>query len=222
MKFDLHCHTKEGSIDSKVALATYVSTLKQKGYSGMMITDHDSYKGCQTWDKIKDNPECQDFTVIKGIEYDTRDAGHFLVIMPDGIELDVLQIRGMKLRTLIKIVHHYGGILGPAHPYGVRCSSAMLFKTLAKEPNIVREFDFIETFNTCESPLSNILARKMALKFGKPGIGGTDAHEEKYLGMAHTEIDAHITCNNDMISAILAHRIVDCGGTEREFTKRQR
>ncbi len=138
MKFDLHCHTKEGSIDSKVALATYVSTLKQKGYSGMMITDHDSYKGCQTWDKIKDNPECQDFTVIKGIEYDTRDAGHFLVIMPDGIELDVLQIRGMKLRTLIKIVHHYGGILGPAHPYGVRCSSAMLFKTLAKEPNIVR------------------------------------------------------------------------------------
>ena len=108
----------------------------------MMITDHDSYKGCQAWDKIKDNPECQNFTVIKGIEYDTRDAGHFLVIMPDGVELDVLCLRGMKLKTLIKIVHHYGGILGPAHPYGVRCSSAMLFRTLAKEPHIVREFDF--------------------------------------------------------------------------------
>jgi predicted metal-dependent phosphoesterase TrpH len=220
VKFDLHCHTREGSIDSKVPLTTYVTTLKEKGYSGMMITDHDSYKGCQAWDKIKDNPECQNFTVIKGIEYDTRDAGHFLVIMPDGVELDVLCLRGMKLKTLIKIVHHYGGILGPAHPYGVRCSSAMLFKTLAKEPHLVREFDFIETFNTCESPLSNILARKMALKFGKPGIGGTDAHEEKYLGMAHTEIDANITCNNDMISAILAHRIVDCGGTEREFTRK--
>ena len=60
----------------------------------------------------------------------------------------------------------------------------------------------------------------MALKFGKPGIAGTDAHEEKYLGMAHTEIDANITCNNDMISAMLAHQIVDCGGTEREFTRK--
>lgn len=186
----------------------------------MMITDHDTYKGCHRWDEIKDLPECQDFVVIKGIEYDTKDAGHFLVIMPDGIELGVLKLRGMKLRTLIKIVHHYGGILGPAHPYGVRSSSAMLFKRMATDPQLIHEFDFIETFNTCESPLSNILARKMALKYGKPGIGGTDAHEEKYLGMAYTELDANITCNDDMIQALLDYRVVDCGGTERGLTKK--
>lgn len=220
MKFDMHCHTKVGSIDSKVSLETYVQTLKSMNYSGMMITDHDSYKGCQVWDNIKNNQECQDFTVIKGIEYDTKDAGHFIVIMPDDSLLDVLCVRGMRLKTLIKIVHRYGGILGPAHPYGVRSSSAMLFKTLVKDPTLLHAFDFIETFNTCESPLSNLLARKLAIKYGKPGIGGTDAHEERYLGMAYTEIDADIRCNNDMISAIKAYRIVDCGGTERAETRK--
>ncbi|MGI6721703.1 MAG: PHP-associated domain-containing protein [Anaerovoracaceae bacterium] len=216
MKFDMHCHIKGGSIDSRVSLERFIELLKEHNFDGMMISDHDSYRACKYWDRIKHRPEYKDFVVIKGIEYDTRDAGHFLVIMPDGVLLPVLTIRGMKLERLIRIVHHYGGILGPAHPYGVRSSSAMLFKTLAIRPQMIREFDFIETFNTCESHLSNVLAHKLAGKYGKIGTGGTDAHVEKYIGMAYTEIDARITCNNDMIRAILEHRIVDAGGTERE------
>ncbi len=220
MKFDLHCHTKVGSIDSKVPLETYVIQLKKQGYNGIMITDHDSYKGCHHWDKIKDNPEYKDFTVIKGIEYDTKDAGHFLVIMPEYALLHVLEIRGMKLKTLIRIVHYYGGLLGPAHPYGVRSSSAMLFKQLAKNPLLIHEFDFIETFNACESPLSNILAEKLAQKYGKMGLGGSDTHEEAYLGMGYTEIDASIGSNEDMIAAIKNNRVVQAGGKERETTKK--
>lgn len=218
MKFDMHCHIKGGSIDSRVTLERYIELLQAHEFDGMMITDHDSYRACRYWDKIRHRPEYQDFVVIKGVEYDTRDAGHFLVIMPDGILLPVLTIRGMPLKKLIRIVHHYGGLLGPAHPYGVRSSSAMLFKTLAKTPRLIREFDFIETFNTCESPLSNVLAHKMAGKYGKIGTGGTDAHAEEYIGMGYTEIDARIRCNNDMIRAIRERRIVDAGGIEREAT----
>lgn len=222
MKFDLHCHTKIGSIDSKVSLETYARVLKSKGFSGMMISDHDSYKGCHQWDRLKTLPQFRDFTVIKGVEYDTQDAGHFLVVMPDGVELGVLRIRGMKLHRLLKLVHNHNGILGPAHPYGVRSSSAMLFKTLARNPKLIHQFDFVEVFNTCESPLSNVLARKMASKYGKPGIGGSDAHEEKYLGMAFTEIDGHIKTNNDFINAIKTYRVVDCGGVERGITRKSK
>lgn len=222
MKFDLHCHIKGGSIDSRVSLEKYIELLKEHGFDGMMITDHDTYRACKYWDRIKDQPEFKDFTVIKGVEYDTRDAGHFLVIMPDGLLLPVLTIRGMKLKRLIRIVHHYGGLLGPAHPYGVRSSSAMLFKRLAKEPSMIRDFDFIETFNTCESPLSNVLAHKMAGKYSKIGLGGTDSHVEEYIGMGYTEIDDHIRCNNDMIRAIRERRIVDAGGIEREATVKSR
>ena len=45
MKFDLHCHTKEGSIDSKVTIERYIEILKDKGFDGFLITDHKSYNG---------------------------------------------------------------------------------------------------------------------------------------------------------------------------------
>ncbi|MGI6737585.1 MAG: PHP-associated domain-containing protein [Anaerovoracaceae bacterium] len=218
MKFDLHCHIKGGSIDSRVSLERYIQLLKEQHFDGMMITDHDSYRACKYWDKIKNRPEYRDFTVIRGVEYDTKDAGHFLVIMPDDLYLPVLTIRGMDVARLIRIVHQYGGLLGPAHPYGVRSSSAMLFSYMSQHPHSIREIDFIETFNTCEAPLSNVLAHKMAGKYGKVGLGGTDSHAERYIGMGFTEIDARVTCNNDLIRAIREKRIVHAGGTERKAT----
>ena len=37
MKFDMHCHVKEGSIDSKVALCDYIRQLKEQGFAGTEI-----------------------------------------------------------------------------------------------------------------------------------------------------------------------------------------
>lgn len=48
MKLDMHCHVKEGSIDSKVSLDEYITLLKERGFDGMLITDHDTYKGIPT------------------------------------------------------------------------------------------------------------------------------------------------------------------------------
>ena len=126
MKFDMHCHTRAGSIDSKVETARYIELLKEQGFDGMLITDHDSYKGYYDWLSTRDSmpDEIKDFVVLKGVEYDTKDAGHFIVILPDHVHLHVLQIRGMSVENLVKIVHGVGGILGPAHPFGARSSSA--------------------------------------------------------------------------------------------------
>ena len=49
MKLDMHCHTKEGSLDGKVPLEQYIELLKSQGFQGMLITDHDSYKGYRHW-----------------------------------------------------------------------------------------------------------------------------------------------------------------------------
>ena len=43
MKIDMHCHVKEGSIDSRVGIEEYIEILKKKGFQGMVITDHDTY-----------------------------------------------------------------------------------------------------------------------------------------------------------------------------------
>ena len=72
MKFDMHCHTKEGSPDGKVPVEEFIDILIENGYDGMLVTDHDSYNGYRAWRR---NPVCQrkqDFTVLRGIEVAPR------------------------------------------------------------------------------------------------------------------------------------------------------
>lgn len=218
LKFDLHCHTKEGSFDSKVPVSEFADKFMRLGFDGFMISDHNSYRGCRAWDKIKHDPKYSGFTVIRGIEYDTKDAGHILVIMPDDLYLPILRIRGMRCRKLINVVHAYGGILGPAHPCGVSTSSAMGFKLM--DISLFEEFDFVETFNTCEFPRSNRQACDLAEKYGLVTFAGSDAHVDEYIGMACTTIDADIRCNNDLIEAVLAEAPIHAGGRERGITKK--
>ena len=207
MKFDMHCHTKGGSIDSSVSVERYIELLSAQGFDGMLITDHDSYKGYRKWLKSGKESKGGDFRVLAGIEYDTKDAGHFLVIMPDHLHLKILQVRGMPVDLLIHIVHTFGGILGPAHPFGNRSSSAMFFKKLKQHPEILHKVDFIEGFNTCEKKESNYAASELAEKLKKPCLGGSDAHDEAYVGMAYTLFDCDITSNNDLIKAIREGRL---------------
>ena len=49
MKFDMHCHTKEGSMDGKVMIEEYIRVLKEKGFGGMLVSDHNSYNGYREW-----------------------------------------------------------------------------------------------------------------------------------------------------------------------------
>ena len=108
MKIDMHCHVKEGSIDSRVGIEEYITILKEHGFQGMVITDHDTYNGYRYWKKNLKGKKHTDFVVLKGIEYDTRDAGHILVIMPEGVKMRLLEMRGMPLALLIDLVHRNG------------------------------------------------------------------------------------------------------------------
>ena len=217
----MHCHTRAGSIDARLPIDEYIRLLKAKGFAGMLVTDHTSYKGYRCWHR-NHAADTADFVVLKGIEYDTRDAGHFIVIMPDDVHLKLLQLRGLSIRQLEKLVHRFGGILGPAHPFGPRSSSAMFGFTMRRHPEIIETFDFVEGFNTCERPHANHFAQYIAKKYGKPCIGGSDSHKAEYVGSAYTAFSEPITCNNDLIMAIKEHRIAGYGGTEREYLKKHR
>ena len=105
MKLDMHCHVKEGSIDSKVSLDEYITLLKERGFDGMLITDHDTYKGYRHWKYQMKGKVHDDFVVLKGIEYDTCDGGHILCIMPEGVKMRLLELRGLPVAVLIDFVH---------------------------------------------------------------------------------------------------------------------
>lgn len=216
----MHCHTKAGSIDSKIAIEDYIEILKSKGFDGMLVTDHDSYKGYRYWERLENKDT--NFTVLMGVEYDTKDAGHFLVIMPDGVELSVLQIRGMSIETLINVVHSHGGVLGPAHPFGARSSSAMFCRKMKNNSDILGKCDFFEGFNTCETPIANWVAQNFADKFGKQCIGGSDSHKASYVGMAYTDFAFDIESNDDLIAAVKQRAIEGFGGQERIFLSKHK
>lgn len=215
MKLDMHCHTKEGSIDAKVGMMDYARKLKAEGFDGMVVTDHNSYNGYRAW---RDAPELQkqelgDFRVFKGIEYDTRNGGHILVILPEGMKSRLIEIRGMAVEHLIEEVHGLGGILGPAHPYGTGYFAIMHTNIIKKQKELLNQFDFVETFNSYSGPVANGQAKKLAKTINKPGVAGSDAHTNLMVGTTATFLSCRVNNNNELIQAIKRNHIAKVGMT---------
>lgn len=215
MKLDMHCHTKEGSPDGKLPLLENISILKKKGYQGMLITDHNSYRAHRCYQKLKKKPK--DFVVLKGIEYDTINAGHMLIIMPTGVTLPILEIRGLPLILLIEIVHFYGGIIGPAHPYGERFLSICNTLRGKLSEHIYRKFDFLEGYNACEDADSNMKAMTLAKKHGLPCFGGSDSHKGDCAGLGYTVLQEDISSETELIRYIRSGKSTMIGG--RHYTR---
>lgn len=216
MKLDMHCHTKEGSPDGKLGLLENIEILKQKGYHGMLISDHDSYKAHRYYQKLTDKPE--DFVVLKGIEYDTIDAGHMLIIMPADVKLPLLELRGLPVILLIEIVHHHGGIIGPAHPCGERFLSICNTHRGKVSKNIYKKFDFVEGYNACEDADSNIRAMQLAEEYDLPCFGGSDSHKPDSAGLGYTILQENIANETDLINYIRSGKPTIAGGVHYEHT----
>lgn len=198
MKIDMHCHVAEGSSDSKVTLREYINSLKEQGFDGMLITDHDSYDGYRYYeDNIKD--EIEDFVVLKGIEYDTFNAGHFIVILPSYVNLGILEHKGLPVRSLIHIVHSYGGILGPAHPCGEPFLSIFSTGRFKKVHSIAKDFDFIEGFNCGEDEICNERACEIAKEYDLPITSGSDSHRIDCVGLAYTILEEDVKTVDELI-----------------------
>lgn len=236
MKFDMHCHTKEGSMDGKVPLIQFATALKEMGFGGMLVSDHNSYNGYRVWKRYKEKVKkagydeysdiesgsgnesdsitrlLRDFVVLKGIEYDTIDAGHILVIMPTGCKLRILELRGLPVQLLIEIVHKNGGILGPAHPCGEKYLSITNTRKHRHQLSVMDKFDFVEGFNACESEESNRKAMELAEDFGKTAFGGSDAHKADCVGLGYTEFGCKIRDESDVIACVRECGKISCGG----------
>ena len=224
MKFDMHCHTKEGSLDGKVTVEEFIQTLIDRGYDGMLVSDHNSYNGYRAWKKIADAKWFRDFVVLKGIEYDTIDAGHILVIMPEGVKLKILELRGLPVNFLIDIVHKHGGILGPAHPCGEKYLSITNTRQFRSRLAVMDKFDFLEGFNACESEESNAIAMEIAAEHGLPVFGGSDAHKRDCIGLGYTEFKEDISCESDLIRLLRnkGAAMCTCGGEYYRGTTKEK
>jgi len=221
MKLDMHCHTKEGSVDGKIPIEEYIKSLIAQGYDGMLVTDHDSYGGYRYYLKNLKS-KYKDFTVFMGIEYATGNAGHMIVIMPRGMYIPILEIKGMPVQALIRLVHFYGGIIGPAHPFGE--PNLSMFSTLRfkKKYEYISKFDFIEGYNCGEDDKTNQKAQAIAKEYHTPATGGSDSHIIENVGLAYTILDESPKNNDELIEYIKARKPMACGGTQFMGTLKQK
>lgn len=198
MKIETHLHTKEGSSDSMVSSDSTIQLLREKEYDGMIVTDHNSYRGYESI--IKRNHE--GFVILKGIEYDTSDAGHMLIILPSKVNNNIFTHKGMNIRNTIKIVRSLGGIIGPAHPFDYYRLGMLNNGKWFKNISMLREFDFIEGFNSCGSRLGNHKSAILTQAFNKPMFGGSDSHRKDSVGSTHTLLPDNVKNEDDLIELV--------------------
>lgn len=224
MKIDMHCHIQEGSMDGQVSLVKYIDKLISLGFGGMVITDHGTYSGYNYWRNNIRGRFHPDFKVFRGMEYDTSDYGHFIVIMPEDVDLPILELRGLTIKKLVKIVHFYGGVLGPAHPCGEPILSFYnnKFRLRWEKDKLLQNFDFIEVYNACESAKSNAAAKRLAIQYRKPGVGGSDAHSIGCVGLGYTRVPAAIKTETDLIDYLRTKPRIKSGGERYCHTAKDR
>ena len=212
--YETHMHTSEGSGCGANSAAEQVRAYKERGYQGIIITDHfiNGYSTCPrsrnlSWEQkmnyvvsgykaAKKEGDKWGLDVFLGWEYTIKGSDFltygldwdFLISYPD---LDRLEIQEYSA-----LVREHGGFIAQAHPF--RDQSYIQNKF----PASPQYLDAVEVFNASDPSYTNGKAMAFAKKHDLPVQAGSDAH---YVGirfasgisMNHRAKDIH-----DIIDAI--------------------
>lgn len=202
MKIDMHVHTQEGSPCSRVPVKLLVDKLKEKGFDGVLLTDHESIKGFRHLRSSFGLPD--DFVVLRGFECTTT-LGDMLVILPTE---EVIPYRDdMTPFALIEMVHEKGGVVGIAHMFRDIVSIGNNARSFEELETIVQRADFIEVENGGATADANFTAWWWAKQYFKPQTKGSDSHILSGVGKTGTVFLGDIKNEQDLIRAIQNNRI---------------
>ncbi len=191
MLIDLHCHTKVYSPCSALTPDALVRAARARGLDGVCITEHDAL-----WplDDIERLAAEMRFVVLRGIEA-TTEVGHVLVF---GVSRHDPAMA--TLNALHRIVREEDGLMYLAHPsrrYG-----------MLPPDDLASVFDSVEAQNGTEGILQNENATRVARGLALPGIGGSDCHAVREVGVCATEFDDDVRDEAAFLRALRLGRYV--------------
>jgi predicted metal-dependent phosphoesterase TrpH len=171
---DLHVHTSF-SKDGESSIEEIIKRAEKVGLDAIAVADHDTVDGAIAALNISTR-----LIIIPGIEISTR-QGHIIAL---GITEKIPS--GLDVMDTIIHAHQKGALVILPHPYhmwrhgvGRKLRSALF------------AVDAIEVFNSRYIVGSaNLKAARMARRIGKPCVGGSDAHNARYIGFGRTLVDA--------------------------------
>ena len=210
--YETHIHSSEVSGCAILTATGQVEHFKQKGYTGIIFTDHfiNGYSNCPrnlSWyDKMKftasgyeiakKEGDKRGLDVFFGWEF-TIKGSDFLTY---GLDMDFLfafpDLDRFPIEKYSAVVRENGGFIAQAHPYKDE------YWIQNKLPADYRLIDAVEVYNSSIPDIANERALRFALKHNLPMQAGTDSHgryEEFYSG-----IELHDKAVNifDIINAV--------------------
>lgn len=211
--YETHLHTCEGSKCGRLHGEDYISYLIDRGYSGLIVTDH-FFNGntsvdsglsweervsiyCSGYERALRASEGTDFTVMFGVEFNFIKDEYLLYGIDKQWLLDNECIMKMTRHELFDAVHKAGGIMVQAHPFRERdyLSSIKLSPDTA---------DCIEVYNAANSANMNALAFEYCVRLGLPMTSGSDIHDYRPGAMGGMLFEKKINSIEDYINAVMS------------------
>ena len=178
---------------------------------GVSVDSLDTEKKWQTHITVKPGEFVSGGTIIAEVQ-ETQAIVHKSMVPPN--------ISGTVLEVAMD--GEYGGILGPAHPFGEKYLSFGSSKKYQRNPKIMQEFDFLEAYNSCEVEERNQEAKKAARKYFLAEFGGSDSHKADCIGTAYTEFREPIHTESDLIEQVKRRAPIKAGGTYYHGTTKEK
>lgn len=217
-KYEMHMHSSACSKCAVQNMNEIVTVLKNKGFSGAVITNHfyhgnTSVDRSLSWEKFVKKYE-DDYTqgmklaqqynikIFFGIEEKiVDDIGKEVLIY--GVSPDIIsknpKLKDGRLKTISKVIHENGGLVIQAHPFRRR--------PYIKNPDSLIDInliDGIECFNACNTNEDNEKSMEFAKKHQNMIlISGSDAHEPDIIGKSYIETDELISSGTELVQVLI-------------------
>ena len=183
--YETHLHTCEASKCGKLHGEDYIPYMMEKGYSGIIVTDH-FFNGntcvpagipwrerveiyCSGYERALKAAEGLDFNVMFGVEFNFNKDEYLLYGIDKKWLLENECMMEMTRHELHDAVNKAGGVMVQAHPFRERD----YLSDIKLAPTAV---DGIEVYNAANSANMNALAFEYCTKLDLPMTSGSDIH----------------------------------------------
>jgi predicted metal-dependent phosphoesterase TrpH len=172
LRCDLHVHTAF-SRDGESSVGDILARAVSGGLDAVAITDHDTCAGIGPAEGAGSG-----LIIIPGVEVSTR-QGHLLVL---GVREPLPA--GRHVMETIRLARSLGAVTILPHPYHM-----WRHGVARRVPESIGAVDAIETFNSRYIVGSaNRKAARVARKVKIPAVGGSDAHNARFVGFGFTMV----------------------------------